>query len=65
LALVAAGVGGRLYLGAAVALGAVFLGFGLWGLRASAGVRWARRLFVVSILYLVLLFAALMVSPGG
>ncbi len=61
--LVATGVGGSLYLGSAVALGAVFLGFGLWGLRPSAGVRWARSLFAVSILYLVLLFAALMVSP--
>jgi protoheme IX farnesyltransferase len=63
VALLATGVGGRLYLGAAGVLGAVFLGFGLWGLRASAGVRWARGLFVVSILYLVLLFAALMLSP--
>jgi protoheme IX farnesyltransferase len=62
-ALVGTGVGGRLYLGSAVALGAVFLGFGVWGLRPSAGVRWARGLFAVSILYLVLLFAALMVSP--
>ncbi len=62
-ALVATGVGGRLYLGAAGALGAVFLGFGAWGLRPSAGVRWARGLFAVSIVYLMLLFAALMVSP--
>src|SRR5262249_22803723 len=61
--LVATGVGGGLYLGAAVVLGAVFLGFGLWGLVPSAGARWARGLFAVSIGYLVLLFAALMVSP--
>src|SRR5262249_32006723 len=61
--LVAAGVGGRLYLRAAVALGAGFFGFGLWGLSPSAGARWARGLFAVSIVYLVLLFAALMVSP--
>ena len=61
--LVAAGVGGRLYLGASIGLGAAFLGFGLWGLRPSAGVRWARGLFAVSIVYLVLLFTALMVSP--
>jgi protoheme IX farnesyltransferase len=44
-------------------LGAAFFGAGLWGLRASSGVRWARGLFAVSIVYLVLLFAALMVSP--
>jgi protoheme IX farnesyltransferase len=61
--LVASGVGGRLYLGSAVALGAVFLGFGLWGLSPAAGARWARGLFAVSIVYLVLLFAALMLSP--
>jgi protoheme IX farnesyltransferase len=61
--LVASGVGGPLYLGSAVALGAVFLGFGLWGLKPSAGARWARGLFAVSIVYLVLLFAALMLSP--
>jgi heme o synthase len=61
--LVASGVGGPLYLGAAVVLGAIFLGTGLWGLRPSAGARWARRLFAVSIVYLVLLFAALMISP--
>lgn len=64
-ALVATGVGGQLYLGAAVLLGAAFLGVGLWGLAPSAGVRWARGLFAVSILYLVLLFAALVASPGG
>jgi len=63
LSLVATGVGGGLYLGAAAALGAMFLGMGVWGLRPAAGVRWARGLFAVSIAYLVLLFAALMVSP--
>jgi protoheme IX farnesyltransferase len=63
LCLVATGVGGRLYLGAAVTLGAVFLGFGLWGLAPAAGVRWAKGLFAISIVYLILLFAALMVSP--
>ncbi len=61
--LVATGVGGPLYLGAAVVLGGIFFGTGLWGLRPSAGPRWARGLFAVSIVYLVLLFAALMVSP--
>jgi heme o synthase len=63
LSLVATGVGGALYFGAAAVLGAGFLGVGLWGLRPSAGVRWARGLFAVSIVYLVLLFAALTVSP--
>jgi len=62
-ALVSTGVGGRLYLAAAVVLGALFLGMGAWGLRASAGTRWARGLFAVSIGYLVLLFSALVLSP--
>jgi protoheme IX farnesyltransferase len=63
LAVAAAGVGGPLYVGAAVLLNAGFLGAGLWGLRPSAGTRWARGLFGVSIVYLVLLFGALIVSP--
>jgi protoheme IX farnesyltransferase len=62
-ALVPAGVGGPLYVASAIVLGAIFFGFGLWGLRPSAGVRWARGLFGISILYLMLLFGALMVSP--
>jgi protoheme IX farnesyltransferase len=46
-------------------LGAVFFGWGCYGLRPSAGTRWARSLFAVSILYLVLLFCALMVESLG
>lgn len=62
LLLVPMGVGGPLYLGVAVVLGAAFFGFGAWGLRPTAGARWARGLFVTSIVYLVLLLAALMAS---
>jgi protoheme IX farnesyltransferase len=63
LALVPSGAGGGFYLGSAIVLGAVFFGFGAWGLRAGTGARWARGLFATSIAYLVLIFAALMVSP--
>ena len=63
LALVATGVGGTLYLVSAMVLGALFFAHGTLGLRAGAGVRWARGLFATSIVYLVLLFAALMISP--
>jgi protoheme IX farnesyltransferase len=63
MALVATGVGGRFYLGVAMILGGVFLAHGARGLLPGAGVRWARSLFAVSLVYLVLLFAALMVSP--
>ncbi|WP_081864647.1 heme o synthase [Chondromyces apiculatus] len=54
------GVAGPVYLGAALALGAGFFALGAAGLRASAGLGWARRLFFGSMVYLVLLFAALM-----
>jgi heme o synthase len=45
-------------------LGTIFLGWGCWGLRDEAGARWARSLFGISILYLVLLFCALMFQAG-
>ena len=64
IALVASGVGGRFYLGVAMILGGAFLAHGARGLLPGSGVRWARGLFAASILYLVLLFAALVVSPS-
>lgn len=64
LLLVPFGVGGSFYLASAIGLGAVFLGFGAWGLRPSAGARWARGLFITSILYLVLLLGALAINPS-
>lgn len=63
LLLVPFGVGGSFYLASAIGLGAVFLGFGAWGLRPSAGARWARGLFITSIFYLVLLLGALALNP--
>jgi protoheme IX farnesyltransferase len=59
LLLVPLGVERASYLFAAGLLGAIFFAWGCWGLRATASDRWARRLFVVSILYLVALFCAL------
>lgn len=55
-------VAGPLYLFAAALLGLLFLGWGLWGLRESAGPRWARQLFIISLVYLTFLFAALVVD---
>ncbi|HEY2509879.1 MAG TPA: heme o synthase [Polyangiaceae bacterium] len=57
------GVAHRVYLFVALGLGAVFFGWGCWGLRRTSGARWARSLFGISILYLVLLFATLMIDP--
>jgi protoheme IX farnesyltransferase len=61
LLLVPLGAAGPFYFASASVLGAAFLGVGAYGLRATAGVRWARWLFALSIVYLVFLLAALMV----
>ena len=58
------GVARSAYLAAALLLGAVFLGYALAGLRQEAGVRWARNLFLLSLVYLPLLFAALVIDRG-
>lgn len=63
LLLVPLGLAGRGYLVAATFLGAAFFTWGCYGLREGTGDRWAKSLFGVSILYLVLLFAALAIDP--
>lgn len=60
--LVPLGVANAFYLVSALLLGGAFLGFAAAGLRRTAGLRWARWLFAASILYLVLLMAALTVG---
>jgi protoheme IX farnesyltransferase len=65
LAVLKAGVGGRFYEGAAFALGAVLLalcGFGLRAMTREQTVRWARWFFLYSIVYLPVLFAALVLG---
>jgi len=56
------GVARGAYLAAAVLLGGAFLGYGLAGLRQDAGPRWARKLFLLSLVYLPLLFGALLLD---
>lgn len=51
------------YLASAAVLGTVFFSWGCYGLKAGTGKRWAKLLFLVSILYLVLVFAALVADP--
>jgi protoheme IX farnesyltransferase len=63
LLLVPLGVAHHGYLVAAAVLGAGFFVWGCYGLHAGSGVRWARSLFKISMLYLVLLFAALAIDP--
>ena len=63
LLLVPLGVAHHGYLLAATLLGGVFFVWGTYGLRAGSGAKWAKSLFAVSILYLVLLFAVLTIDP--
>jgi protoheme IX farnesyltransferase len=56
------GVARGAYLAAALVLGALFLGYAIVGLRDDAGVRWARNLFLLSLLYLPGLFGALVLD---
>jgi protoheme IX farnesyltransferase len=55
----AVGFVGPLYLVVAVPLGVAYLGYGLLGMRRSAGHSWARGLFFASMPYLVLILAAI------
>jgi protoheme IX farnesyltransferase len=63
LLLVPLGVAHGGYFAFAALLGAGFFVWGCWGLREDAGRSWARSLFGVSILYLLLLFAAVGLDP--
>jgi protoheme IX farnesyltransferase len=57
------GVAHKGYFAIAAALGAGFFGVGCWGLREDAGRSWARSLFGLSIVYLLVLFVAVAVDP--
>lgn len=56
------GAAGGVYLGVALASGALFLAWALAGLRADAGLRWARSLFFASMPYLVVVLGALVLE---
>jgi protoheme IX farnesyltransferase len=56
------GSGHALYLAAALLAGAAFLAYGILGLRHDAGTRWARNLFALSLVYLPVVFGALMID---
>jgi protoheme IX farnesyltransferase len=58
-------IAGGVYLVSAAVLGVVFLILGLTGLRGGAGSRWSRAFFAASIVYLSLLFAALMIDRSA
>ena len=62
LALAPLGVAGTPYTVGAAVLGALYLGYAVAGARSGATMRWARRLFFLSILYLPALFALLVID---
>ena len=65
LAVLKTGVGGRFYEGAAFALGAVLLalcGFGMRPMSVEKTHRWARWFFLYSLIYLPVLFTALVIG---
>ena len=64
LALVPLGVAGWIYFTLAALLGLIFVGWALLGLRARNIKKWARGLFLYSLVYLTLLFAALLADAG-
>ena len=65
LLLVPLGIAHRGYLAAAAFWARSSSGGGAWACATSAGNRWARSLFAVSIVYLVLLFSALILERTG
>jgi protoheme IX farnesyltransferase len=65
LLLVPLGIAGSIYLSVAAVLGVAFFVWSLLGLRKEAGNRWARQLFLASLIYLPLLFAALAVDVAA
>lgn len=63
LLVVPLGIAHHGYLFAAGVLGAAFFTWGCYGLRDGSAERWAKSLFGVSIVYLVLLLAVLAIDP--
>ncbi len=59
LALIPLGLGRGAYLAGAVVLGSIMLGWAIVGIARSGGNAWARRLFLMSVGFLPLLFALL------
>lgn len=62
LLLVPLGIAGSVYLVCASILGAAYCAYGFLGVRASSGPKWARKLFLASVIYLPLLFAVLILD---
>jgi protoheme IX farnesyltransferase len=59
------GFGTPLYLATAAVLGVGFVAVAAAGLREGAGLKWAKGLFVYSIIYLAVLFGVLLATAGS
>jgi protoheme IX farnesyltransferase len=64
LLLVPLNMAGTAYLAVASTLGIIFLGWSLRGFKSAHPNRWARGLFLYSLVYLTLLFAMLAVDAA-
>jgi len=62
LLLVPYGLAGPIYLAAAVILGGYFFWMALRGFKAEDSKVWAKKFFVASLIYLTVLFAALIID---
>jgi protoheme IX farnesyltransferase len=62
VAIFAFGVAGYVYLAAALVLGVGYLFYGLKGYMTAGGPAWARKLFFISLVYLPVIFAALVLD---
>lgn len=65
LLLVPLGVAGNAYLAIVGGAGLLFAGLCVSGLRKEAGNKWARTVFIASLVYVPLLFAALAIDVAG
>jgi protoheme IX farnesyltransferase len=59
------GVAHNLYLVTALCAGALFVAYGLNGLRSTTGPRWARKEFALSLAYLTVLLGALLIDHAA
>ena len=64
VALYPLGIAGPIYLTVASILGVIFIGYAVAGLRTKADEVWARKYFLYSLVYLMTLFAAIVIDAG-
>ncbi|MBS2023745.1 MAG: protoheme IX farnesyltransferase [Deltaproteobacteria bacterium] len=58
------GAAGKVYFAVAIVSGAAFTGLGLVGLKRGSGPKWAKQLFLLSLVYITAVMAALVLDRG-